>query len=256
MRASEYFDPALAVAAGEPSDRDVPPPPARDFMALSIIAPSFDWARVQIQHPSVEMRQTALDFVEDALRHAEAHGVARRAIQLSALRSLALDALDRRDEAISCLEEALRRGAELGLVRSFVDCGAGIHGLLDVVAERNPDVDALATLVETINASFRQAQAESMPRARAASTAAGAATVFLREKVTPGDSMPVEDLTNREHDVLELLHRRWSNKEIAARLGISPATVKMHTLNIYMKLGVHGRRQAVAVAIELGLIDR
>ena len=45
-----------------------------------------------------------------------------------------------------------------------------------------------------------------------------------------------------------------TNKEIAARLGISPATVKMHTLGIYRKLGVHGRRQAVAAAIEQGIL--
>ena len=45
-------------------------------------------------------------------------------------------------------------------------------------------------------------------------------------------------------------------KEIASRLCISPHTVNDHTRRIYDKLRVHGRRQAVKRAVELGLVDR
>ena len=62
-------------------------------------------------------------------------------------------------------------------------------------------------------------------------------------------------LTNRELDVLELLEERLSNKEIARRLVIAPATVKRHTLSIYSKLGVPGRREAVAKARHLGILS-
>ncbi len=61
-------------------------------------------------------------------------------------------------------------------------------------------------------------------------------------------------LTNRELDVLELLERRLSNKEIAKQLVISPATVKRHTLSIYSKLGVGSRQEAVAKSRHLGLL--
>jgi ATP/maltotriose-dependent transcriptional regulator MalT len=61
-------------------------------------------------------------------------------------------------------------------------------------------------------------------------------------------------ITNREADVLELLQQRMSNKEIARRLVISPATVKRHTLSIYRKLGVESRREAVEKARRLGLL--
>ena len=64
----------------------------------------------------------------------------------------------------------------------------------------------------------------------------------------------VEPLTDRELEVLALLARRMSSKEIAQALIISPLTVKRHTSNIYSKLQVGGRREAVAKAALLGLL--
>ena len=63
----------------------------------------------------------------------------------------------------------------------------------------------------------------------------------------------VEPLTDREMEVLGLLAQQLTNKEIAAELVISHGTVKQHTHNIYRKLGVNTRRQAVTKAAELGI---
>ncbi len=60
-------------------------------------------------------------------------------------------------------------------------------------------------------------------------------------------------LTYREMDVLALLCERLTNKEIAQRLGISVETVRQHSVHVYRKLGVAGRRQAVVQAYALGL---
>jgi DNA-binding CsgD family transcriptional regulator len=64
----------------------------------------------------------------------------------------------------------------------------------------------------------------------------------------------VEPLTRREEDVLELLAQRLTSKEIAQQLILSELTVKRHRANIYQKLSVNSRREAVAAAAALGLI--
>jgi DNA-binding NarL/FixJ family response regulator len=71
---------------------------------------------------------------------------------------------------------------------------------------------------------------------------------------TPQQGM-IEPLTNREVDTLELLARRLYNKEIAEELCISLETVKTHVKSIYQKLDVSNRREAVAKATSLNLLQ-
>lgn len=65
---------------------------------------------------------------------------------------------------------------------------------------------------------------------------------------------PYESLTARELEVLRLLARGLRNKEIAARLFVSERTINFHLANIYQKLNVSGRTEALSKALELGLI--
>ncbi len=67
-------------------------------------------------------------------------------------------------------------------------------------------------------------------------------------------SAPYESLTARELEVLRLLARGMRNKEIAARLFVSERTVNFHLANIYQKLNVSGRTEALSRALEQGLI--
>jgi LuxR family maltose regulon positive regulatory protein len=64
----------------------------------------------------------------------------------------------------------------------------------------------------------------------------------------------LETLTSRELEVLGFLARHLTNREIGSELFISPETVKRHTKNIYLKLSVGGRREAVAKAVGLGIL--
>jgi NarL family two-component system response regulator LiaR len=65
---------------------------------------------------------------------------------------------------------------------------------------------------------------------------------------------PAFDLTAREHEVLELLTHGLTNPEIADRLFISRSTVKVHVSNILSKLEVSNRAEAIALALERGLV--
>jgi two-component system NarL family response regulator len=67
--------------------------------------------------------------------------------------------------------------------------------------------------------------------------------------------MSREMLTSRERVVLSLLARGKSNKEIALNLHVSEATVKSHLRNIFTKLNVISRTEAIAIAIQRGLVQ-
>jgi two-component system, NarL family, response regulator LiaR len=73
-------------------------------------------------------------------------------------------------------------------------------------------------------------------------------------EIGPDPTPPLENLTHRELEVLQLLSQGKSNPQIAQELFISAGTVKVHVRNIASKLGVSDRTQAVVHAIELGLV--
>jgi DNA-binding NarL/FixJ family response regulator len=84
---------------------------------------------------------------------------------------------------------------------------------------------------------------------------AHAGTRFLPPPVARSlaDRTPNSDLSPREREVLSLMVHGQSNKEIAATLGITEATVKCHVSVILMRLEAHDRTQAVIAALQRGL---
>ena len=65
----------------------------------------------------------------------------------------------------------------------------------------------------------------------------------------------IEELTKREQEVLELVARGYSNKEVAQSLTISDRTVNAHLRSIYVKLSVNSRSGAIRTALENHLIE-
>ena len=86
----------------------------------------------------------------------------------------------------------------------------------------------------------------------------------MKNKLLPSDwqversapappSQVFPELTNREREVLDLIAQGYNNKEIAERLTLSTKTVRNHTSNIFSKLQVADRAQAIVRAREAGL---
>ena len=77
---------------------------------------------------------------------------------------------------------------------------------------------------------------------------------------TPPSTAPLEStgrydgLTNREHDILAKLSRGYTYIEVAQLLEIAPSTVQSHVKNIYSKLAVHSKTEAIHEARQLGLL--
>jgi LuxR family maltose regulon positive regulatory protein len=138
----------------------------------------------------------------------------------------------------------VRRAEPLHLVRTFVDRGPALASLLEALVRREGRGGYLGTLW----AACGNGKTPSRPPAHA-----GPETTVPPGR--PGETTGLrEPISNRELDVLELLAQRLSYKEIADRLHVSPETVKMHTHNLYQKLEVHGRRQAVEMAVAEGVL--
>ena len=74
------------------------------------------------------------------------------------------------------------------------------------------------------------------------------------EAVPQRDASELDDLTDREREVLVLVARGMTNGDIAAHLFLSEGTVKTHVKRIFAKMGLHDRTQAVILAYEVGLV--
>lgn len=162
----------------------------------------------------------------------QAQGNVRATAEVLAVRALLDDALADEEAALSALQEAVALAQPGGLLRVFVDLGAPMARLLNRLALQD------------------RAGAARILRAFPPAPATSA----HRPHVSPPQPALIEPLTYREIEVLELLAQRLSAKEIAERLVISDRTVKRHAANIYQKLGVNGRQQAVAAATALGVL--
>jgi LuxR family maltose regulon positive regulatory protein len=148
------------------------------------------------------------------------------------------EALGNRESADADLLQSLRLAQPSRFIRLFVDLGPRLGPLLN---RMQVDEEGLAYIGEIL-AAFQESSTQR--------------PVTGNTEPAKGEQAMVEPLSQRERQILTLLGERLSNKEIADKLHISTATVKRHAANIYQKLGVHGRRHAVAKANGLGLLTK
>jgi LuxR family maltose regulon positive regulatory protein len=174
-----------------------------------------------------------------------------RVIEVLILRALVLNAQGKQDKALESLGRALALAEPEGYVRIFVDEGEPMRLLISDfrsrIARQAPgsDLQSLASYADGLLAAFGDATMDK-----------GRKTELLPSSSVLGHSSLVEPLSKRELEVLQLIAEGLTNPEIASRLFLALNTVKAHTRNIYGKLGVHSRTQAVARSQELGLLPR
>ena len=195
--------------------------------------------------------QAALNEAEHLLQQMETYLAAshidRYRIEVLALQSLLYAKRGQRSQSSAVLEEAVRLAQPGGMQRVFLDLGRPLH---DLLLELN--------LGGLPGAFVRQLGTGTMPASPAPVAAVpaspGSETVqhIPPTRVQPRHPDLIELLTNREFEVLQLLALRLTNKEIAHTLGISTGTVKQHTINLFRKLHVENRREAIVQARAMG----
>jgi LuxR family maltose regulon positive regulatory protein len=196
--------------------------------------------QIALDHP-----QKALIFIEPALASAREHGLTFRAIELMVSQSLAQEALGEHGAALLELQEALELAKPFGYARVF-DEGPALDQLLLEIRQSSTSSE----YIERLLASFHRTPTTDIEQPSRNRLTIAAPT-------SPGKGPAqglVEPLSEREFDVLRLIAAGCSNAQIGARLYIAPGTVKRHITNLYGKLGVHTRTQAIVTASEKGLL--
>jgi LuxR family transcriptional regulator, maltose regulon positive regulatory protein len=171
----------------------------------------------------------ALTLSKRLLQKAEASKRMGRMIEVLVLQALIYQGRKELDQALAVLNKALSRIKSERYIRTFLDEGEPMARLLHLARSRQIETEYATHLLSII----------------------GEDTGTTR----PGSQSLIEPLTLREVEVLKLIEAGCTNQDIADRLVISIPTVKRHISNIYAKLGVKSRTQAVAIGKELRLVE-
>ena len=221
-------------------------PPTQGAFLWWIGIPSITRCRAMIAVGSPDKLVQAEERLRECAAVIEAQHNNFQLIKVLALLAMACDKQGRPAEALGVLERAVTMASQGNVLFPFVELGTPMVDLL----HKLPTASEFTSQVERVVTSF----GATGERSTAGEAGVGKPPAPQRELKVAGRTL--EGLSNRELDVLELLALRLQNKEIAARLNISPQTVGSHLKQIYQKLAVQGRRQAVERALERGVLGR
>lgn len=168
----------------------------------------------------------AVGLLERLLKTAQAGERTGNVLEILVLQALAHQLRGDNRAALVPLEQALMLAEPEGYVRMFVDEGVNMARLLQEAAKHKIAPNYARHLLMA----FGKA-----------------------ENPTPVKQALIEPLSARELEVLRLLRTELSGPEIARELSVSLPTLRTHTNNIYLKLGMNNRRAAVRQAEKLGL---
>ena len=134
------------------------------------------------------------------------------------------------DTAVALLHEAVVLGQSGQLIRPLADLGEDLVKLFNLLDMNQEGLQYVGKILRALNGPSDTSTAQSK-----------------------NGNMPLA-LSQRELEILDLFARNLSNKEIASQLFISPGTVKRHAHNIFRKLSVSDRHDAVSKSRGLGIL--
>ncbi len=173
--------------------------------------------------------KVALALADRLLKQAKAAGRMGLVIEILVLQALILQGKKETGNALVSLEQAFTLAKPEGYVRVFLDEGEAMTRLLCQAQAHQTGGGYAAELLNWIGKTSEMAQ--------------------------PSMQLLNEPLTAREVEVLKLIETGASNQDIARLLVISIPTVKRHITNIYTKLDVKSRTQAIAIGKQLKLFE-
>ena len=215
----------------------IAPYPPGMFMFLEV--PEITQRRILIAAGTTAEREKSLDDLVGIRSQLEASNTVNHVIQVAVLQSLALKQLGRSTEAKATLLECVKLAEPGEWIQPFVEAGEPLIGMLESISKTGHHREFIRSVLTAY---------DQYVGAASRGKGTGVAAPHMP------DHVGLTDLTNRELDIIGLLAKRLQNKQIGARLNISTHTVKDHLKNVYQKLGVSNRRDAVAKAMRVGLL--
>jgi LuxR family transcriptional regulator, maltose regulon positive regulatory protein len=187
-------------------------------------------ARLAAEKVSVYPIDAVHDFLRRQAEFAATHGIASWVVAIAITRILLYHAEGKKSRALATLAEALRAGAPTGFHRVFLDECLPLHSLLEELKPQLSD-DVLIKFVDHL-----------------------LGAMDCQPSKLHGDNKHETLLSEREVEVLHYLARGFSYEETGKQLFLSLNTVQFHVKNIYGKLQVNKRVQAIEKAREMNLI--
>lgn len=178
--------------------------------------------------------------LEESISNLKDQGDVWVLMSLLTLQALALQAVGREEEAVNVIGDCLDIAQVEGFTRVFVKQGAPMLRLLQAAAQRGIAVEYINKLIPAFNISVSP-MVSAMPIANET------------RPQHPGATL-IEPLSERELQVLRLLDSPLTSEQIGSELYVSVNTIRTHIRNIYAKLDVHGRLEAIQKARDLKLI--
>lgn len=212
------------------------------FHAGETEAHTVTWARFMIRSGRCAEARGEL---QSAIRSAKAQRRRRRELKLTLMLAIAQNAEGKTNLARRSLLDALEIGLPREFVRSFIDERQPALQLIRDVRRSCDQLPVLAhrdALIAYLDLLLTEA----------GETARPAPTIVETEGLSP---QLLDSLTEKERNLLRYVSLGLSNKDLADRLSVSTNTVKWHLRNIFEKLQISNRVQAIALARHLGLIE-